>query len=88
LLDSSHRFGVIVRSSRNYCENIVDPEMLSESFRAIAKEELREDENRKQQALQQFKDWIAKHPFVRNVRQGQLIDCQKFKQSSMTFFPR
>jgi len=49
--------------------------MLSERFKTIAKEELREDENRKQQALQQFREWIMKHPFLKNVRQGQLIDC-------------
>jgi len=47
--------------------------MLSERFKAIAKEELREDDNRKQQALKQFRDWINSHPFIRNVRQGQFV---------------
>ncbi|KAG5669804.1 hypothetical protein PVAND_000097 [Polypedilum vanderplanki] len=30
-----------------------------------SKGEIREDESRKQQSLQQFKEWIAKHPFIK-----------------------
>jgi len=44
--------------------------MLSEKYLEMAKLDLREDEARKQQALQQFRDWLKKHPFIRSVRQG------------------
>jgi len=44
--------------------------MLSEKFRKIALEELNEDDNRKKQSLQQFRDWIKKHPFIKSGRQG------------------
>lgn len=36
------------------------------------KELIREDEARKQQALEQFRDWLNKHPFISNSRQGRL----------------
>jgi hypothetical protein len=44
--------------------------------------ELREDESRKQQALKQFREWIDKHPSLRNSRQGWFrIKNQFFVQS-------
>lgn len=36
----------------------------------IAKNELREDESRKDQALVQFRDWIGKHPAIKYCRTG------------------
>lgn len=35
-----------------------------------AKEELREDDLRRSQSLVQFREWLAKHPFLSGVRQG------------------
>lgn len=35
-----------------------------------AKNELREDETRKQQALQHFREWLSKHPYIKEFRQG------------------
>lgn len=35
-----------------------------------AKNELRETESRKSQSLAQFREWINKHSFLRDVRQG------------------
>jgi hypothetical protein len=39
-------------------------------FVEIAKNELREEEPRRTQALQQFNDWLDKHPFITKVRRG------------------
>lgn len=36
------------------------------------KDEIREEESRKNQALVQFREWISKHPFISNGRQGKL----------------
>lgn len=38
-----------------------------------AKNELRETETRKAQSLEQFRDWISKHAFLKDVRQGENI---------------
>lgn len=46
---------------------------MDQKFIKIAEKELREDELRKQQALAQFRDCLSKHPFLKNVRQGELI---------------
>lgn len=44
--------------------------MLPDKFVEKAKLELREDEKRKEQALEHFREWIQKHPYIKNVRQG------------------
>lgn len=41
---------------------------VSDKFKKIAKEELREDEETRSQALQQFREWIAKHPNIKTCR--------------------
>lgn len=41
---------------------------LSAKFKKIAKEELREDDNIREQALAQFREWIAKHPHIKKCR--------------------
>lgn len=41
---------------------------LNAKFRAIALDELREDENIRTQALAQFREWIAKHPNIKRCR--------------------
>ncbi|XP_070496024.1 clavesin-1 [Chironomus tepperi] len=41
---------------------------LSSKFKDIAKEELREDESVRTQALAQFREWIAKHPHIKKCR--------------------
>jgi hypothetical protein len=38
---------------------------LPEKYRVIAENELREDDNRRKQALEQFKEWIIKHPNIK-----------------------
>lgn len=46
--------------------------MLPDKFVEKAKLELREDEKRKKQALEHFREWIQKHPYIKNIRQGKL----------------
>ncbi|XP_001608056.1 clavesin-1 [Nasonia vitripennis] len=41
---------------------------LSSQAQAIAKRELREDEATREHALEQFRDWIQKHPSIKNCR--------------------
>lgn len=48
---------------------------LSEYYQDIALKELREDESRRRQALEQFRDWIKKHPFIKSCRTGQYNSC-------------
>lgn len=44
--------------------------MLAEKFIQKARVELREEENRKKQALEHFREWIRKHPYIKKIRQG------------------
>lgn len=48
--------------------------MLADKFLEKAKEELREDETRKEQALEHFRQWIQKHPYIKDIRQGKKLD--------------
>uniref|UniRef100_A0AAG5D4W8 CRAL-TRIO domain-containing protein n=1 Tax=Anopheles atroparvus TaxID=41427 RepID=A0AAG5D4W8_ANOAO len=41
---------------------------LPELYRKIAKEELREDDEIREQSLTQMREWIAKHPYIRKCR--------------------
>ncbi|KAK0181119.1 hypothetical protein PV327_003430 [Microctonus hyperodae] len=41
---------------------------LSDEIQSIAHAELREDENTRAQALEQFRDWILKHPMIKRCR--------------------
>uniref|UniRef100_A0A182PJU6 CRAL-TRIO domain-containing protein n=2 Tax=Anopheles epiroticus TaxID=199890 RepID=A0A182PJU6_9DIPT len=41
---------------------------LSDLYRKIAKEELREDDEIREQSLTQMREWIAKHPYIRKCR--------------------
>ncbi|XP_055377013.1 clavesin-1 [Condylostylus longicornis] len=41
---------------------------LSSQFKKIAKDDLREDENIRKQALTQFREWISKHPHIKKCR--------------------
>ncbi|KXJ75161.1 hypothetical protein RP20_CCG012215 [Aedes albopictus] len=41
---------------------------LSDKFRQLALEELREDDDIRQQSLTQMREWIAKHPYIRKCR--------------------
>lgn len=44
--------------------------MLTDKFMEMAKTELREDDKRKEQALEHFREWIQKHQYIKNIRQG------------------
>jgi GrpB-like predicted nucleotidyltransferase (UPF0157 family) len=44
--------------------------VLPEKFVEKAKRELREDDNRKEQALEHFRQWLKKHPYIKEYRQG------------------
>lgn len=46
---------------------------LSAKLQEKAKIELREDESRKEQSLEQFREWIGKHPFIKNCRTGKIF---------------
>lgn len=51
---------------------------MDQKYIDIAKNELREDDLRKSQSLAQFRDWISKHPFLSEVRQGKFnVDRKK-----------
>lgn len=41
-------------------------------FIEMAKNELREDDSRRAQALVQFNEWLDKHPFITKVRRGEI----------------
>jgi hypothetical protein len=43
---------------------------LSEKLKLKAQIELREDDLRKQQALEQFREWISKQGHIKNCRTG------------------
>lgn len=49
--------------------NAVDEKVLN-----VAKKEVREDDNRKEQALVQFREWIDKHPAITNCRKGKFSE--------------
>lgn len=44
---------------------------MDQKFIDKAKDELGETDLKKTQSLQQFRDWLSKHPFLSDVRQGQ-----------------
>lgn len=46
---------------------------MEEKFILKARKELREDESRKKQALEHFREWIRKHPYIKEIRQGEKI---------------
>ena len=46
---------------------------LDNYFIEKAKNELRETETRKAQSLEQFRDWLSKHAFLKDVRQGEKL---------------
>lgn len=46
---------------------------MDSKFIEKARVELREDELRKRQSLAQFRDWLSKHPFLKDVRQGDFL---------------
>lgn len=56
---------------------------LNEKFKLIAQVELREDDTRKHQALEQFREWIAKQGHIKNCRTGncrwlKIIESSKY----------
>lgn len=38
-----------------------------------AKDELRETDERKRQSIEQFRDWLSKHPFLNSIRKGDSV---------------
>lgn len=59
---------------------------VSVDFAKIAREELREDDTRRVQALAQFREWISKHPAFKNYRTDdsfylQFLRLRKFNNS-------
>lgn len=54
----------------------VSMSVLSEYYLKLAKDELREDENRKSQSLAQFRELIAKHPSIKKCRSGKKVHLQ------------
>jgi hypothetical protein len=49
------------------------------------KEEIREDDSRKEQSLAQFREWLSKHPFIVKCRTGKLNISKSF--SFINFSP-
>lgn len=52
---------------------IIDISKLVEENKVL----IRENELRKCQALEQFRDWLKKHPFIKSCRQGKVRKIQK-----------
>lgn len=59
--------------------------MLAQKFVEKARDELREDDTRKEQALKHFREWIVKHPFIRNIRQGNKKSPKTYHGNSNKF---
>lgn len=53
---------------------------LPESEKKKALEELREDDNIREQSLQQFREWINKHPNIKRCRTGKCYEHVLNKQ--------
>jgi hypothetical protein len=51
--------------------------MISSELIEKARADMREDDARKQQSLEQFREWIAKHPFIKNCKTGELFHTKK-----------
>ncbi|CAH1711245.1 unnamed protein product [Chironomus riparius] len=49
---------------------------MDEKFVLKARKELREDESRKKQALEHFREWIKKHPYIKQIRQDDIFLLQ------------
>lgn len=45
---------------------------MDRKFVEIARNELGETDLKRSQSLAQFREWLAKHPFLKNIRQGML----------------
>jgi CRISPR/Cas system CMR-associated protein Cmr5 small subunit len=45
---------------------------LSEKYKELAKTNVREDESRREQSLEQFREWLSKHPFIKKCNTGLL----------------
>lgn len=56
---------------------VCDIDEMDPKFIEIAKDELREDDLRKQQALAQFNEFLDKHPFLVKVRRGKVRISEK-----------
>lgn len=54
---------------------------MDKKFVEKAKNELREDESRKEQSLKQFRERIEKHPFLSNCRQGEKDNGKSIRDS-------
>ena len=51
---------------------------LSEETQKIAKDELREDKNTRDQALEQIRNWIKLNPRIENSRMGELLQTSSW----------
>lgn len=59
---------------------------LSEETQKIAKDELREDKNTRDQALEQMRNWIKMNPRIQNCRLGKTAisnnDCEYWRRNN------
>ncbi|XP_055612483.1 alpha-tocopherol transfer protein-like, partial [Uranotaenia lowii] len=53
---------------------------LTEKYRTVAKEQLREDDTLREQALEGMRAWIAKHPYIRRCRTDSLFLLRFLRQ--------
>lgn len=65
-----HITSLIQSSRRSSIIKLTITMVLDNFYIEKAKNELRETESRKSQSLAQFREWINKHSFLRDVRQG------------------
>lgn len=49
---------------------------LPEEIQKMAKDELREDKNTRDQALEQMRNWIKMNPRIQNSRLGEILNAE------------
>lgn len=58
---------------------------LNEKFKLKAQVEVREDDLRKQQALEQFREWLCKQGHIKNCRTGKLLVINHRREHFFSF---
>lgn len=58
---------------------------LPEEVQKVALEELREDQNIRDQSLEQMREWITKHPNIKCCRKGNLFFFFFFLETQFNF---
>lgn len=55
-------------------------------FIEIARNEIGETELKKSQSLAQFREWLSKHPFLKDARQGKQCNQREVFPQNLKYF--